>query len=210
MTALYIIGGIVLLIALLLLLPVHLWLEYSVEGFSLKVRLLFFNLVRVPGEKGESKPKLEKKKKAPKEKRGGLVKTFFAMRDDIFKALGKLGKGLRIRKLKVWYLAAAEDACAAALQFGRMSAALGAVTALLENLFVVKKKDYRLDVSFEKQEPEVYIEGNISLQIWRILSIGLGLLAAFIKRSPRALPEKTAVKREEPISENRKGGLQNG
>ena len=225
MTALYIIGGIVLFFVLIFLLPIGLWMEYSAEGFHLKVKLWFFTLVVVPGGEPSEKKKLklekkkqekkekkaQKAKERPKEKKGGLVKTFFAMRADIFKALGKLGKGLKINKLKVWYLAAAEDAAAAALQFGRMSAAMGAVTALLENLFKVKKKDYRLNVSFEKQEPEVYIEGRISLRIGRIVGIGLGLLTSFIKHSPKPqLPEKPARKEEKPISETRKGGLQNG
>lgn len=209
MIALYILGGLALLIFLFLLLPLRAVIEYSEEGFFLKLRLLFFTLVAVPtAEKGEKKLKLEKKKKKEeKEKRksGGLVKSLFAIRQDIFRALGKLMKGLKIKRLKVWYLAAAEDAASAALSFGKMSAAMGGVTALLEDLFQVEEKDYRLDVSFEKQAPEVYIEGRLSLQVWRALGILLGLLFAFVRQSP-AVP----AKKKEATSEDVKGGLENG
>ncbi len=197
MTALYILGGIALFILLVLLLPLRVHLEYNADGFFLKLRLLFVTLVAVPGaEKGEKKLRAEKKKeKEPKEKQGGLVKTLFAMWPDILRAAGKLLRGLRIPRLKVWYLAASEDAAAAALQFGRMNAAMGAVTALLENVFRIGKTDYRLDISFEKSQAEVYIEGWISIQIWRLVGIAFGLLFAMVRHSPAPVKKEVSEKK---------------
>ena len=64
MTALYIIGGIILLIAVLLNIPVRAELSYINSEFDAKVKYLWFTLYPVK----ERPPKPEKKKKAKKEK----------------------------------------------------------------------------------------------------------------------------------------------
>nr|HNX64383.1 hypothetical protein [Oscillospiraceae bacterium] len=62
MTALYIIGGIILLIAILLNIPVRAELSYINSEFDAKVKYLWFTLYPVK----ERPPKPEKKKKAKK------------------------------------------------------------------------------------------------------------------------------------------------
>ena len=201
MIALYIIGGLALLILLILLLPIRGALKYSAEGFTLDIRYLSYVLAAIPGKQ---KGKLKKLVKEALEKRGGLVKPLLAVRIEIFQAIGKLFSGIRVKELKVWYLAAADNAAEAALQFGKMQAGLGAITGALENIFTIKKRDYRVDVSFEKTEPEVYIEARMILPLYRLIAILFGMVKALVEKNP--LPVTDAKE----ALQNKKGGSVNG
>ena len=76
-------------------------------------------------------------------------------------------------ELTLWYCSAAQDPYSAAVAFGGASAAIGLLTAPLERVFRIKKRDIRTAVSFTDTEPTVILKLSLSLSLFAIFSIVL-------------------------------------
>lgn len=190
MVAVYILAVVLIIIAIILIIRVGATLIYGEDGLELAA---FVGPVRIKitpkEEKKEKEKKSEKKKKTKKEKEeqvkkldvGGKVSAIKSILPAVFDALGKLRHKLSVDELIVHYTVASDDPAESAILFGRVSAAIGAATPIIENAFKIKNRDIGVNVDFSLKDPIIYIRARFSLAIWEVLYIIYGPGKEFIK-----------------------------
>ena len=124
-----------------------------------------------PGQKKEKaeKPKQNKekttaaktKKPASEEKKGGSFADF----------LGDLRRKLRIQRLEMHLCMAGGDPCDLAINYGRAWAAVGNLMPHLERFFVIKKRDIQVSCDFVQSQTTIYVRGDITITLSRLLGL---------------------------------------
>lgn len=186
-------------LALLMVLPLGGRVCYSEKGLTVFLRVgpILVRLYPSSKEKVEKEemPKKEKEKPeiAQKHPKGGLLSTVQGILPMVGPTLRKLKRKLTIDILDLRVTWAANDPADAALGFGYASAAMGTLWAVISENF--KVKDHRLDcdVDFMADKPRVYGEAQLSLNLWKILTLVLPLLVQFLKI-------RSQIQRENPKS----------
>lgn len=174
--------GIVMSLALL---PLGISVRYNVDGFRLG---LLAGLIKIPLLPKKEKPKKEKtktpkppkaKKKAaaasseqPKEKKkGGSLTDFVPILQVVLDFLDAFRRKLRIRRLEMKLVMAADDPCDLAVNYGRAWAALGNLIPLLERCFVIKKRDLEVECDFEADKTLITARLDLTITLGRLLYI---------------------------------------
>ena len=172
MIALYIIGGILLLIILLLLCPIVLSVKYVDE--RLTVRLCGFRLLpqkdKPKKEKKQKKKKKENEGKDPKKKKKKSKIDFQQIKTLITSATPaakKVFRKIKIRKFRFIYICAGDDAAKTAIQYGRICAAVASLLPIVQNIFDIKvdKIDVQLDFSVNKPYNEVKFKAKLKVYV---------------------------------------------
>ena len=185
MTALWVLGILLLLLFAFLLLRVGVSASYDEDGARADARLgpIRFRLyprkekLRPPEEKTKKQPEV----KAVEKKKGGALENLRPLLGPLFDALGKLRRKLRVDRLAIDFTAASDDPSRAALEFGYASAGLGALLALLENTLDIRERDIRTQVDFERRTPLIRAAAALSVRIGTLLAIALPLTVTFWK-----------------------------
>lgn len=200
MTALKVVGVILLVLFLIGLIRVGGEAEYSAEGVKIWIRAAGVPILVFPrttaqkkgekkSKKGESKPK-SRGKKSPDEDQNegkkptkggplGLVKTFLPL---VGEAAGALKRRIRIDILCLDYTAAGgRDAAKTAMTFGYANAAIGMIWPIFEHNFEIK--DYRIHtgLDFQAKEPAIYVKGAFSARIGQLVSFAVIFGVKFLK-----------------------------
>ncbi len=189
MTALYIIGGILLLLFLLLMVPVRLDIGFR-EEFSLTVRYLFLRFPVLPGKEQEPEEEKPPEEKPPeKKKQGGLKKIlsrtgFSGFLQSLFQFVKMaLASGKRLISRIKWKqfdlylcLGGAEDAAAAAQLYGQLSAGVYSACGVLLGLWSRGKRGVTVDLDYSSDENKVDFSASLSLRPIHVLREGLSLL----------------------------------
>lgn len=178
-------GWLIALAVLILLgcLPLGVKAIYSADG---PLVALIIGPVRVPifpvKEKTEkkAKPKKEEKKEAPKEKKknpeekkGGSWTDFLPFVSMALDFLGDFRRKLRINRLELNLCMAGSDPCDLAINYGKAWAAVGNLMPLLEQVFVIKKRNVNVACDFTQTETTVYVRADITITVARILGLVL-------------------------------------
>lgn len=209
------------ILVLILALPVGGEVEYSSEGVLLCLRAGPLNITLYPRKKKdktdkEKKPKKQKKSKQDKKtdsankealpkKKGGSFELIRQLLPIVLGALGRLKGKLRIW-LTLYYTAAGEDAAKTAIQFGSLSAGLGAIVPLLENHFRIVERDIRASVDFTITKPILYLHAKITIRIGQVLYIairyGIACLVVYLRHRKANQPaaEQSAEQNTQPVS----------
>lgn len=195
MTALKVVGIILLIFFLIGLIRVGGIAEYSADGFFVWIRAWFLRFQVFPAKEKKPKQKKEKKKKEkpkeeePKEKKGGAIGPIKAYLPLVGDAAGALIHRIRIDLMELEFISAAEDPAAAAMTFGYSNAAIGMIWPILEKNFTVKKRDLRTGVDFNAKKPTVYLKASFSARIGQLVSfaliLGVKLLKIYLKNRPK-------------------------
>ena len=224
MVWLWILGIIVLLIALLCRTRVGAWAAFGGEELRLDVK---FGLLRIhilpakPKKPKAEKPKKEKKRKKPKkepEEERPKPKLSFTLEDGkdalrtmlppLKRALRRFGRGIRVKPLRLsLVLGGLEDPAASAQLYGEIQAAVWTGMPLLEKLLDVRDVRIRTDVDFMAPNTAVEGEVGVTIRIGTLLAMGFGLafpaLGWFLRwrkrcktRPPK--PEKKPPENPEP------------
>lgn len=197
---------VLLVLLILLLLPFGGAGRYDQDGFAAWVKVLCFRFKVFPREKGKKKAK--KKEKAPpqedagsqdeaeaeKQKKGGALDLVRAALPLVGPALAGVKKRLTIDDLELFVTWRSDDPADAAIGYGRASAALGALWALVDENFKVKKSRLGCRADFGGGKSEVYASAALSLNLWKTLTLGVPLLVRFLRnytRLKRARDDKT-------------------
>lgn len=151
-----------------------------------------------PGKKeaASSKKNAGDKDKAPteKQKKGGALDLVRAALPLVGPALAGVKKRLTIDELELFVTWRSDDPADAAIGYGRASAALGALWALVDDNFKVKKSRLGCRADFGGGKSEVYASAALSLNLWKTLTLGVPLLVRFLRnytRLKRARDDKT-------------------
>ncbi len=226
MTALIVIGCILLFFLLLGLLKVGVAVAYAdktpqvrVVAGPVKITLLPAKPKKEKKSKKEKKKKPEKPKKPKKPKKPGkteasgesgeekpktpvteLLKRFVP---PALNALNRFRRKLSIDRLTLHYTVASGDAAKTGESYGKISAIVGAVLPLLHQTFQIKKQDVRVDVSFVTTEPVIYADLQLTIAIWQIVYVGLAMLPA-LKKPKQEVPDKSEANQSQETDDTRK------
>lgn len=205
MTALWIIGGIILLIALLLLLSVTVYVKIG-ETVQVKIGACGLRFTVFPSkekEKKGKKPEKARRKKpekpkaaVPEEKAGARsFSETAAFAVAILKAVVpgavELVRKIRVTRMRVFLSVGAEDADTAAVRYGQTCAGVYGVLACIDKAMTLKVKEVNVVPDFVTGEVRYDISFCAKLRIGSAAAAALGILfklaAVFLRR-----PEKRA------------------
>lgn len=193
MVWLWILAVIVLLIVLLCWTRVGAWAAFGGGVLRLDVKIGLLRVHILPA--GPKKPKAEKpkkekpkkeKKRPEKEPEGEKPKLSFTLEDGkdalrtllppLKRALARLGRGIRIKPLRLsLVLGGREDPAASAQLYGEIQAAVWTGMPLLEKLLDIRDPFIHTDVDFSAPAAAVEGEAGITLHIGTLLAVGFGL-----------------------------------
>lgn len=219
MTALKVIGIILLLFLLIALLRVGAEVRFG-DALTVKLRIGPLRLTVLPAK--EKKPKKAKKKKpqpesdaeaAPEKKRALPKFALSELRDLVSTVLSALGamlrktcKRMRIDPLEVYVTLGGSDPADIAQRYGYASAAMWALMPRLEQLFTIP--DPSLHLRMDYSAPKTKAEGSVGLsfRISDLVAIVLALLVPLVKwflrsRRAHAAPPQTAAPEAEKSEE---------
>ena len=171
-------------IVALALLPLALSLHYDQEGLRMYA---LFGLLRIPlsgkpkkkkgkkkGKKGKNKNKTAKSAGGTKpKKKGGSLADFLPIVQVVLDALEGLRRKIRIRRLEMKLIMAADDPCDLAVNYGRAWAALGNLVPLLERCFVIKKRDLEVECDFEASQTLITARLDLTIPLGRLIYLVL-------------------------------------
>ena len=204
------------ILAVLAILPSGVSMKYNADGANLRLILGPIRLTLFPTKPKEKKekPKKEKKsKEAKKEKtpqkdampekpgippkeepeKGGSWTDFLPLVKTVLDFLGDFRRKLRVNRLELKLIMAADDPCDLAVNYGRAWAAVGNLMPRLEKLFVIQKRDVEVECDFTAAKTLVIARLDLTITLGR-------LLAAAVRFAVRALIQIIQIKNK------RKGG----
>ena len=188
----WIAAAIVLILAVL---PLGVRVRYNSAGLILRVIAGPLKITVFPRKKKPKKQKVNQKK--PKEEqnaepsasedkppqppeaqpeqkeKGGSIARFLPFIKLGLKFLGDFRRKLRLDNLYVRLILAGDDPCDLAVNYGRIWAAVGNLMPQLERLFVIKKRDIRVECDFTASETCVVAHLDITITLGRLLALAL-------------------------------------
>lgn len=184
----YIALGILVLLAIM---PVGVSLIYQEDGLILSLLLGTVKIKLYPKskkEKPEKKDKKEKKqtepasageKKPEQKKKGGKLSDFLPLVDVALGFLGSLRRKLRFKRLELDLILAADDPCDLALNYGKAWAAVGNIMPLLEQMFVIKKRNVQVQCDFTADTTRITARLDVTITVGRVIGLAAryGVLA---------------------------------
>lgn len=167
MVALYIIGGILLLIALILFLPITAQIKFK-DDLDLKVKFLGVTVYKLK----EDKPKTEKSKgenteAKPKEKKAGIfsklkakhgfkgaIKELFDFVGNVISKIKPQLLKIKFRKFKLNLIIVGEDAAMTAIEYGAVCGIVYPVLSFIDQNLNIKLKQINVEAGFKHNESE--------------------------------------------------------
>lgn len=197
-----------LVLLLLLLLPFGAAVRYDEGGLQAWARVWCFSFQVYPRVKKEKKkrekmpkkPKREQpppKKEPEKEKKGGSLDLVRAVLPLVKPALAGVKKRLTIDDLQLHVTWAAADPADAAIGYGCANAALGALWAVIDENFKVKKSRLGCGVDFDSAQSAVTCKAAFSINLWKTLTLALPLLVRFYRAYTRQKERRDEKTRKE-------------
>ena len=186
MTVLYIIGGIILLIALLLILPITAQIDFK-DDFFVKVKYLGITVYKITPDEEEQKPN-EKAKKTenPKEKQKGLftkltekhgfkgaVKEMVSFALDILKQTKKQLLKIKLRNIKIDLIVVGSDAAQTAIDYGAICGVVYPVLSIIDQNLNVKYKKINITAGFKQTDSQFAFSLDVKANPVLLLIIAL-------------------------------------
>ena len=201
MIALYIIGGILLLIALLLLLPITAQIKFE-NDFFLKIKFLGLTVYEFQNEKEEKaekeKPKEKSEEAKPKEKEQGVFEKLKAKHGfkgairEIFDFAGKVITEvkpqllkIKFRKFKLDLIVVGSDAAMTALEYGAVCSIVYPVLSFIDQNLNVKLKQINVSAGFKHIESQFSVSFNAKANATLLLIIAFKALKEYKNFSVR-------------------------
>ena len=192
-----------LIIFLLAILPLGASVKYNSDGPLVRVIAGPIRFTVFPMKKKEKKEKKEKKPKEKKEKtkkepqkskekpkeekkeKGGSLLDFLPLVQVGLDLLNDFRWKLRLNRLELKLIMAADDPADLGINYGRAWAAVGNLVPMLERSFVIKKKDIEVECDFTTSETLVIARLDITITLGRLIALavvnGIRGLREFLK-----------------------------
>ena len=168
-------------LALIAIMPIGVSALYDEDGPRASVIAGPIRLAVYPIKKKEKKEKPKKPKKQTttkttgnkqeKKKKGGSIHDFLPIVDLILDFISAFGRKLRVNQLQMKLILAGSDPCDLAVNYGRGWAVLGNLMPLLENVFVIQKRDLEVECDFLADKTTVIARLDLTITIGRVLSL---------------------------------------
>lgn len=195
MTALYMIGGILLFAILLLIIPLSFCFKYDGEP-ELILRYMFIKIKLVPPKekaeetKGSNQRKTEKESDKESKEKKSSFKTLYKKRGldgllDIAKeavsiiktASQRILRHIVIKNLKVDLVIVGEDAADTAMKYGYVCAGIYPAISFIDSNITLKRKAVDITAGFNEKETRIFVETKVKIR--PIFLLGPIIAAAF-------------------------------
>lgn len=175
--------------------PVGVDARYGADGVSLAAKVGLFRLQLLPQKPEKKKKKPVKKQqpaakpaeKQPAEKKknpllSGGLDGLMQLLGLALDTLGELRRKLRVNELTLRVtVPGGGDPAKAAMSYGRAWAAIGALTPVMERLFVIKKRDIRPELDYNETQMKADAHLVTTITIGRSLALALRAGVGFLK-----------------------------
>lgn len=177
------------LLILLVIMPVGVSLLYREDGLFLSLLLGSVKVKLFPKPQKEKKreDKSQKKSKASSDsvktpvskKKGGKLSDFMPLLEIALQFLGGLRRKLRVNKMEIDLVLASDDPCDLAINYGRAWAAVGNLMPLLEQMFVIRKRNVQVNCDFLVDTTRLTARLDVTITVGRVLGLAVkyGVLA---------------------------------
>lgn len=198
--SIFVILGVILLIFVLIgCIPVGVDARYEEEALALWVKIGPVRAQILPAKEKKPRPakkksrpakNAEKRQSASAQKQAGKKKFTMpkltladiqALLELACNTLGELRRKIRVEELTLHVCLGAQDAAKAAMNYGRCWAALGALTPMLERLFVIKKRDIQPILDYNETGTKLTAHLALTITIGRALALALRAGARFVR-----------------------------
>ena len=192
-----------IILFLLAILPLGASIKYNSEGPLVRIIAGPIRFTVFPMKKKEKKEKKPKEKKQKKEKpkkeskkskdkpkeekkeKGGSILDFLPLVQVGLDLLDDFRWKLRLNRLELKLIMAADDPADLGLNYGRAWAAVGNLVPMLERSFVIKKKDIEVECDFTTIETLIVARLDITITLGRMIALavvnGIRGLREFLK-----------------------------
>lgn len=197
MVALYIIGGVLLLIALLLLLPITAQIKFK-DDLDFKVKFLGITVYKLKEEKQKNEnPKGEKTDQKLKEEQGlfsklkakhgfkGAIKELFDFVSAVFCEIKPQLLKIKFRKFKLDLIVVGEDAAMTAIEYGAVCAIVYPVLSFIDQNLNIKLKQINVEAGFKHNESEFSTSFDVKANAILLLIIAFKALKEYKNFSVR-------------------------
>lgn len=190
---------VLLVLTVLMIVPVGIDGGYNGKSLILGIKFGVFNIRILPKKisplklekqkiSKKKKTKEPKKEKEPKQKEPLDKERLQSLIKFALKALGRFRKKLRVNFLRVRVTYATSDPFVTALAFGASNAVMDTLVPLIDDAFIIDKRDIGVSYDFLSDKPVFDFWLTTTIQIWEILYIALAfgfdlLKMKLIKRS---------------------------
>ena len=170
-------------------LPLGVSFRYGAEGPVVRALVGLIQWKVFPRKKKEPKPKKkpkpEKKKEAPKKtgqkkaaakkpkEKAGPITDFLPLVYVALDLLADFPRLFRIHRLDANVILAGSDPADLGENYGKACAALGNLWPRLEEIFVIRRRDIKMQCDFESTETKITARVDISVTIGRLLGFTL-------------------------------------
>ena len=170
------------IVILLLLLPLGVSAIYDGDGPRISVVAGPVRIPVFPAKKKDKKPKPKKEKKkaatkkktaSKQKKQGGSLADFLPLVEIVMEFLSDFRRKLRVNVLELNLVLAGGDPCDLAINYGKATAALGNIWPRLEELFVIQKRDVKIQCDFEGDKTLVTARLDLTITVARVFSVGI-------------------------------------
>ena len=171
--------GVLTLIAIL---PIGVSAIYDADGPRVYATVAIVRILLFPTRKKDKKHKQEVKKQTKTQSttqkkttspKGGSIHDFLPVVDTVLDFVAAFGRKLRITHLQMNLILAGDDPCDLAQNYGRAWTALGNVFSLLNNAFVIKKRDLEVQCDFLADKTTITARADLSITVGRVVSLAL-------------------------------------
>lgn len=145
-------------------------------------------------EKSPKKTQSQSKEQQEPSPNGGSWKDFLPLVKTALAFLGQLRRKIRIDHLQCDLVLAGDDPCDLAVNYGRAWAALGELLGVLEETFVIRKRNVQVQCDFCADETRIHVGADITLPL-------AGALVLAVRYGIRALKDYWNLRKI------RKGGM---
>ena len=122
-------------------------------------------------DKGKSHKTSGKKSQTKPKKKGGPITDFLPLVKVVLDFLNGFRKKLRVKKLELKVIMAADDPCDLAVNYGKAWTAVGNLMPALERVFVIGKRDIEVECAFTADKTRVFADLDITITLGRLLSL---------------------------------------
>ncbi len=187
------------ILVLLAILPLGVSIRYDCDGTVVKLIASFFRYTLYPrnrkhkkskdkepaGNENAKKSSSSKSKRDEPLKQGGKWKDLLPLADLFLDFLGNLRRKIRVSRLDLNLVMAADDPCDLAINYGRAWAAVGNLMPRLEELFVIKQRNVQVACDFTAEETLVSARLDMTITLGRMVALtvtyGIKMLFELLK-----------------------------
>jgi len=171
------------ILVLLAIAPLGVSVKYESSGVTLRIiagpaAITVLPAKKKPKKEKPAKPENKKEKTVrpkektpPKEPAGGKITDFLPLLQVALDFLGGFRRKLRVNRLEMKIVMAGGDPCDLAVNYGKAWAALGNLVPLLEQAFVIKKRDLGVACDFVASETRIFVHLKLTITLGRLIGL---------------------------------------